>query len=165
MKLEQLAAIGEIVSSVAIVATLGYLTLQTQQTNSALYASSRAQIMSADVAVILEQVDAPYSEFLRDRVQAAMPADVSRTPDRYVEWNRELNLMSAALRIREFAWFQYQQGILDEATWSSYMQATISRLSGGRGSLIWGVLSSQLNADFVDEVNRRIATLDDQRLP
>ena len=32
------------------------------------------------------------------------------------------------LRIREFAWFQYQSGVLDEATWVSYLNTAESRL-------------------------------------
>jgi hypothetical protein len=47
MKIEKIAAIGEIVSSIATVATLVYLGIQTQQTNTALFASSGSQIMGA----------------------------------------------------------------------------------------------------------------------
>jgi hypothetical protein len=48
MKIEKLAAIGELVSSVAIVSTLVYLAVQTQQTNSALIGNSRQATLMAD---------------------------------------------------------------------------------------------------------------------
>lgn len=59
MKVERLAATAEIVSSIAVVIALVYLAVQTQQTNSALVASSRQATMTSDVAMITALVSNP----------------------------------------------------------------------------------------------------------
>lgn len=59
MKIEKIAATSEIISSVAIVVTLIYLSIQTQQTNSALLANSRQTTMMADVELITTIINNP----------------------------------------------------------------------------------------------------------
>lgn len=49
MKIERLAAIAEIVSSIAIVVTLGYLAVQTQQNTAAIVSNSRQQTLDAEL--------------------------------------------------------------------------------------------------------------------
>ena len=52
MKLDRIAPLAEIISSVAVVLTLIYLAIQTQQTNSALVANSQSVTMLADMTLI-----------------------------------------------------------------------------------------------------------------
>ena len=59
MKLEKLSAMAELVSSVAIVVTLIYLAVQTQQTNIALHAASREATMMADVTMLAAAMENP----------------------------------------------------------------------------------------------------------
>ena len=59
MRLEKIAAIAEIVSSIAIVVTLIYLSIQIQQTNSALLANSRQEIMTAEMGFISTIISNP----------------------------------------------------------------------------------------------------------
>ena len=59
MKLEKLSAMAELVSSVAIVVTLIYLAVQTQQTNIALHAASREATMMADVTMLAAAIENP----------------------------------------------------------------------------------------------------------
>jgi len=109
MKWEKIAAIAEIVSSIAIVATLIYLAVQTQQNTNALIATSRQSALEGEVAWLSSQI--------------AYPTDFSTEIERSgTEQLRFQGFLIMALRIREFAWFQYQAGVLDEATWLSYME-------------------------------------------
>ena len=136
MKLEKLAAIAEIVSSLAIVVTLAFLTLQaremamqTEQTNSALFANSRATTMMADVNLLIANTD------------------TSAIGDGGA-------LTAAFFRIREFAWFQYQDGILDQAAWESYIRPASEVILESPAVLSWWeVNSSILDPGFVRAVN------------
>ncbi len=121
MKLEKAAAIAEIVSSIAIVVTLIYLSVQTQQNTNALLAVSRQATLEGDL------------EWLSDFI--SYPVDFASADE--ADWSAEQELrffgfLIKALRVREFAWFQYQSGILDEATWQSYLRPMRGLLASGR---------------------------------
>lgn len=107
MKLEKVSAIAEIVSSVAIVVTLIYLSIQTQQNSKALIAVSRQAILQADLDYL--SLGIAYPEVTQ--------GEDDRSP---VEVRRQSRAVFL-LRSREFAWFQYQSGLLDETTWESYL--------------------------------------------
>ena len=57
MRLEKMAAFAEIISSVAIVGTLGYLALQTQQTNAQLASQSRMNIYEMRSAISRQVIE------------------------------------------------------------------------------------------------------------
>jgi hypothetical protein len=137
------SAIAEILSAVAIIVTLAYLAVQTQQTNSALFANSREATMNADVNFLLTAVDYPH-------LNASL-----EEPLEGMEAQRFFNLMGAFFRIREFTWFQYQQGILDEEAFESYMQTTVRLVRTERVQQIWDRVSSDLDAGFVRAINER----------
>jgi hypothetical protein len=139
MKLEKLAALAEIVSSFAIVITLAFLTLQTremaqqtEQTNSALVSNSRATTMMADVNLLIASASLD-SEF------AAVGSNTT--------------LIAAYFRIREFAWFQYQNGILDQAAWESYARPTINLFGSPVVQSWWKESSTSLDPGFVTAIN------------
>jgi len=106
------------VSSVAIVLTLIYLTVETRQNTDALLATSRQAIMDAEMA---------YMADVRDNANLFIRRD---DPDLSGEEQFRLSFLNLQfLRMREFAWFQYQNGILDEATWESYIGTARAMLS------------------------------------
>jgi hypothetical protein len=109
MKWEKLAVIAEIVSSIAILATLAYLAVQTQQNANALLAISRQATMEGEVALLSSMIAYPVD----------FGTEIDRSDNEALRFSTFLLL---ALKVREFAWFQYQAGLLDEATWRSYME-------------------------------------------
>jgi hypothetical protein len=144
MKLEKLSAVAELVSSVAIVATLVYLSIQTQQTNSALIANSRAATMSADVTFLSASFGgADINTVLFVPKEELSDADINRL----VQW------LAAMARIREFAWFQYQSGVIDEVTLLSYLRPLADAVQWPSMTDIWPMVSINLDADFVAYVN------------
>jgi hypothetical protein len=147
MRLEKLAAIAEIVSSIAIVLTLAYLAIQTGQSTNALYANSRATTMMADVTLQMGMLEYPEltSRMVVSPVAAADgPVGAS-------------NLLITFLRIREFAWFQYQSGILDESAFSSYMAPVPGVLLSELGQLYWPNLKSGFDPEFAARVDSMLA--------
>jgi hypothetical protein len=138
MKLEKLAAFAEIVSSIAIVITLAFLTMQTremaqqtEQTNRALFANSRATTMTADVNLLIASSAGANAGSLEESGA----------------------LIAAFFRIREFAWFQYQNGILDQAAWESYIRPIPEVFTSPATLLWWEESSAQLDPGFVAAMN------------
>jgi hypothetical protein len=64
------------------------------------------------------------------------------------------NAYAALLRTREFAWLQYREGILDEATFLSYMETMIRMTSEYQGYRHhWEIFSQRTNPEFTVYVN------------
>ncbi len=108
----KLSAIAEIISSVAIVVTLAYLALQTQQNTSALLSASRQETLNAELTFITQALEYPY-------------LDTATTEEEIANLTREqrarMFLVSVSLfRTRENYWNQYRNGVLDRETWLTY---------------------------------------------
>ena len=149
MRIEKLSAIAELVSSIAIVATLIYLAVQTQQTNAALIANSRQGLLMADLSGISNLVDNP-------EIAANAQRPISELT--YAENQQLGNVYAGLLRSREFAWLQYQSGVLDEPTFESYMETLIrwTRDSEAYRSW-WETFSPVTNPQFEAFVNSLLA--------
>jgi len=154
MKIEKLAAFAEIVSSIAVVVTLAYLavqthqmTIQTQQTNSAILASSRQATMMADVTLLISSNDYPGLFNIPTAEQ---------TEDQQYQLN---NYVAAFLRIREYAWFQYQNGVMDEPVWESYIASAVNMLSKANIRPIWDSFANELDPGFVKAINQRLPVI------
>jgi hypothetical protein len=145
MKIEKIAAVAEIVSSVAIVITLAYLAIQTQQTNRALYASSRQATMMADVSMVSAFISNPGAWSNTSLPLAELD---------FVEREQVGNAVAGLLRVREFAWFQYRSGIMDEAAMRSYVAPLARWLRRGDAGAIWAQVSQEMDPEFVEYVEQ-----------
>jgi len=151
VRVEKMAALAEIVSSIAIVLTLIYLAMQTQQlatqtqqTKDALYATSRQATMTADVSIILSALDPPIAEL--ELIPYEDMTDLQR--------QLRGNLFAALSRVREFAWLQYQNGILDQATLESYLAPLRRFIRRPGGAEEWEATSAELDPSFVEFVDQ-----------
>ena len=117
------SAVAEILSAIAIVVTLIYLSVQTQQNSSALLAVSRQATLQGDMAMFAATM--AYPEDLNYNNPELSPAEV-----------RNLTMRIMAMRTREFAWLQYQSEILDESTWLSYMAPMRSMFDSETGRTV-----------------------------
>ena len=149
MNLIKLSAVAEILSSIAIVATLIYLAIQTEQNTAAIQANTRQAMLVADQAVLTLVVENPgisldyYEPELDDEDKARLGA-----------------FFSLMVRVRENNWLQYQNGSIDERTWESYRRALISTFSQPRSRAWWYSAVAGQNAydqGFVDEVSALLA--------
>ena len=140
MKLETIAPLAELVSSIAIVVTLVYLAIQTQQTNSALVANSRQATMLADETLISALIANPEAM-----------GNTHRPFDELTDSEKDQlgNVLAGVLRSREFAWLQYQNGILDEATLASYMETPVRWIRENEAfRYYWGYFSETGDQEF-----------------
>jgi hypothetical protein len=119
VNLTKLSAIAEIISSVAILITLAYLAIQTQQNTTAIQATVRQAMLADDMAVIRQQLDYP-------NLVPARSGGSEVTDEELIRLNS--NLLSV-VRGRENQWLQYQNGVIDEQTWLTYRSAIIAVFS------------------------------------
>ena len=109
MTLEQWSYIADIIGVILIVASLAYVARQLRQNTDAQLATSRQAMLAADLDLLSKSVDHP---------EAARGLGKSPDEVRHASW------IVSYLRIREFAWYQYQNGVLDQTTWESYIAPT-----------------------------------------
>ena len=149
VRLERLSALAELVSSVAIVATLGYLAVQTHQNTLATQASVRQAMLAEDRELLLKTIDYPVVfPGLYD------PKDLTR--------DQQAQLAAWTLlffRVRENHWLQYEAGVIDAATWASYRTALRVILSSDYGRSSWRDYAARGDFDrgFVDDIEAYIA--------
>ena len=148
------SAIAEIVSSIAIVITLFYLgaqsrqlSEQTKQNTLAVISGIRQQSLDTEVAMLLKMVD--YA----DEAPGGRTAADARAE----------GVAGIALRIRETQWLQLQDGLLDQATWDTYMHILLFNLS--RDDLMRAYWESASNAGvftpgFVRAVNEGLSSFE-----
>lgn len=100
------SAIAEILSSIAVLLTLVYLAIQLQVNTQSNQSAVRQAMVQSDIALL-----------------ALNNGAITRNPDEMTE--DELLTFAASYiamaRTREFYWAEYQSGLLDEATYLSYI--------------------------------------------
>ncbi len=139
------SAISEIVSSIAVVVTLIYLAIQTQQTNDALLASSREATMTADVEIIGAMIANPEAFANLHKPHSELTLS---------EQQQTANVLAGLLRIREFAWFQYKSGVLDETTLRSYLAPLARWLKWEGAKPTWALFSQEIDPEFVAYIDQ-----------
>lgn len=106
-----ISTVGELAGLLVVIVTLFYVALQVKQNTNAILAASRQSMLDADIGLITN-----YIEYAIDPHLITDDMELSPEDHRRFVW-----IVIKAIRIREFAWHQYQSGILDEQTWQSYM--------------------------------------------
>lgn len=154
MNLTKVAAWSEIVSSVAILATLVYLGLQMQQNTAAIQAQSRQSMLDADMALLNTWSANP--ELALGLTGQGELSDAEKASVYFA--------FAAFMRSRESHWFQYQHDVLDETTWQAYRNPIPRMLSTKRGGDYWRVGRVGFDAGFVEEVDKFIAGQRDTEL-
>lgn len=141
------SAIAEIASSIAIVATLIYLTIQTQQNAGAILANSRNALIATEIAVNQQVVENPSIFLARYKTDLTLEEQIQL----------EVWLIQA-VRTREHQWLQYQDGLLDEQIWDAYANALPVILSFPRERAWWDFVKyDYFDHQFADEVDRLLA--------
>ena len=143
MDIQTLSVLAEIVSSLAIVATLVYLGVQARQTNELLIGGSRQASLEADLAFFSANISNPE---VSARILGVSPEQI-----------QESSLLNIFMRTREYQWFQSRSGSLDRGTFESYMLPTKRWLTTEKGAAFWRVLQSSFDPEFVNYINECLA--------
>ena len=125
-------------ANIGVLAGIIFLGLEIRQNSEALLAGSRQDLLEADLVILDNLMDYPI---LYD------PANNGNlTGDDAVR--REVYFVTT-MRIREFAWRQYNNGVLDEQTLRSYLEPLkfIFNSEVGRNFLLGGTYSGDPEFD------------------
>ena len=136
MNWDAMGALGEVIGAIAVVVTLVYLAAQIRQNNRLLSSGSRQALVANDVTSLSANIHFP-EVFARY---------VSREPLSPEDQLRLSFMFALDLRNREFEYFQYVNGLLDEETWMSYRQVILINHSSKLGRKWW----DQIGRSFVD---------------
>lgn len=136
------SSIAEIVSSIAILITLLYLAIQTQQSTDAVNSQSRQSLFdSAQIEQSLWMQYPQMSVLIIDN-------SLEMTLEEKIQLD---SLMILTLSRREFAFRQYQAGVLDENIWNAETEIIALLLGTGRTRSWWNSIGQfAFEQDFVD---------------
>ena len=134
MDTSKLADIAEIVSSVAIIVTLIFLTVEVRQNTEALHAESRQSVLTSAQVELFALVEDP-------NILISMVKPNALTPQEHVKLH---SFLVAVMRAREFSWLQYKNGIIDERQWSTERTVALSILEPRRNRTWWNKMGQKL---------------------
>ena len=135
-----------LVANVAVVGGIVFLAIEIRQNNELLRSESRQALVANDVASL-------SANFQNADVFAKLVSDGELS----AEDQLRLSFMFAIdLRNREFEYFQYVNGLLDEQTWLAYRHVILINHSAGPGRTWWdeigrGIVDPEF-AGLVDEL-------------
>jgi hypothetical protein len=134
MNWEIVGAISEIIGAIAVVITLAYLAIQMRQNNELRRCESRQTLVSNDVtslSVNLDNIDV-FEKYVSDNELSAE------------EQLRMSFMFTIDLRNREFEYFQYKNGLLDEESWLAYRHVILINHSTGLGQKWWDKVGREI---------------------
>lgn len=145
------SAVAEIVSSLAILVTLIYLAVQTGQNTAAIQASTRQTWLAEDRALLEVWIEHPEQRALWIKEAGSL------TDEEKISLTSWLVIF---IRNREIQWLQFQNGVIDEKTWSTYSSSIGPLLSFEVTRPWWEKrsLSGEWDAGFVAYVNEILST-------
>jgi len=127
MNWEAIGAIGEVAGAIGVIVTLIYLAAQIRQSNNLSRSASRQALVANDVTSLTANLR------IADVFAKLVSAEELTAQDQL-----ELSFMfSIDLRNREFEYFQYTNGLLDEKVWLSYRQVILVNHSTSFGLIWW----------------------------
>jgi len=149
--LEQYAYVAQIVGVLVVGATLIYLAIQTKQNTDAVQASSRHTAVSNDLLLI---------QFEMDHASAIESLITNKDDIPFAEKIQAEAWLIALARTRENQWLQNRHDLLDAKTMESFLTGLTLNISFPRSRAWWDkVAYDYFDSDFVDDVNRRLATI------
>ena len=162
-KLQEYALIAEIVSALAIVLSLIFVGLQVKQESDA--TNTNTEAIRSTVQQSLMKADQDLLLFAASHPRMQKVDTLTGDNEENAELRTQRGLWFVAmLRTREYYWRQYRQGLLDEDTYVSYVNATCQNIHDSKflTSLWAGISASSRNfpQDFIDELNSRIKTFE-----
>ena len=141
MSIADLGSLGEFVSSLAVLLTLIFLTLQMRQNTKAVKASTAAEMTSqwltqANSAATSSALDAAFNR-------------VEESGSAMVEGGRPVFYFTAALlKTTEFAHYQWKAGNLDEPLWKTHEPAMEGVVATPHFGEIWALQKGWYTDEF-----------------
>jgi hypothetical protein len=142
MSLADLASLGEIVGSLAILVTLIFLAFQMRQNTRAIEASASQDAANTESNALVQLLNHP---------EVSISLTKSELTD--VEVVRLFAYLSLMLRAHEQYWRQYQLGVIDAATLARYQGPLVATLSFPASRRWWAASQTRFDPSFSARVN------------
>ncbi len=148
MTLSDVGTIADILSAIAVLATLIYLSRQVRQANLLARSQARQRMAEQAQAELYQWMDNPD---LRDSYVSAatLPEDMQAKLHFF---------LLSAMRQREWEWFQFQDGVIPKDVYQAYHEVIALHLGVPRTRKWWrSVGRVGFNPQFVEEVDAFLA--------
>lgn len=148
MTLGDVASIGNIVAAIAVVVSLIYLSRQVRHANLL----ARSQVRQR----MVEQAhDELYVLMNNPDLREAWLPETKLSPDAQ---SKLAFFLAAAMRQREWEWFQYKDGVIDRDVYGAYLEVIAFHLGAPRTRNWWTTVGRLgFNPDFIAEVDALLA--------
>ncbi len=144
MSLEYLANLAEIVGVVLVVASLIYVAKQLRQNTDAIRAQSRQSVLVASQSELFATLSEPSITLNLAKRGALSEAEQVKVS----------SYVFAIFRAREFAWLQHNNGVIDDAQWSTELAVLLFFIDSDRVREWWGnVGRSAFGSEFATFVD------------
>lgn len=144
MTLNDLGSIANLLSAIAVLATLVYLAVQVEQSNRLARSQSRQRMIEQTQQELYQWIDNP------DLREAFLS---SKVPSPETQSKMHFFLLSA-MRQREWEWFQYKDGIINKDVYVAYHGVIALHLGIPRTRKWWKTVGRMgFNPTFVHEVD------------
>ena len=119
-----------LIANVAVVGGIVFLAVEISQNNELLRSESRQALVANDLLSLTQGVE-----------NADVYVKLVSNEELSAEEQLRLSFIFALdMRNREFEYFQYVNGLLDEETWLAYRHVILINHSKGRGRVWWNVI-------------------------
>ena len=128
MSIDNLAAIAELIAAIAVVISLLYLATQVRQSNKLARAQTRERMTN-------QAADEVYKGFVED--PSILRSLYKSEPLSEDEWIRLSGWLLAAMRQREYEFFQMKDGNIEKEVWEAYRGLITIHLGSDRTRKWW----------------------------
>src|SRR5690349_2758972 len=143
MAFSDLAAIGSFISGIAVVITLGFLLIQTRQTNR----NQRSLMQQGHLTMLVDASMRWAEPVMQDLIVRAEACDASLEPSQVGSF---LIMLQAVMRNFEDGYLQFKSGTLDAAGLASDVEMVRVHFAAPAYRAAWRVLRNRFGADFRD---------------
>lgn len=148
MSLSDLGSIANLLSAIAVLATLIYLAQQVRQGNLLAKAQARQRMV--------EQTNEELYQWMSDPALRDCFVKEELTPEEQAKMHY---FLLAAMRQREWEWFQFQDGVIDLEVYRAYHEVVALHLGIPRTRRWWATVGRiGFDAHFVAEVDAFLAS-------
>lgn len=121
------SAVAEVISSLAIVITLIFLTVGVRQNTDAMQSAAREGATEREVEWLYVQLANPeLATFMYQEAQMEEH-----------EARRLVSYLVAFMRLKEVSYRQYTKGVLDDETWGNYLSSIVNGPLATPNGLAW----------------------------
>jgi len=149
MTITELGAIGELLAAIAVLATLVYLSIQVRQGNLHARAQARQRMV--------EQAQSELNALMNDeQITELFTKRETLSPHEQAKLNY---FLAESMRQREWEWFQFQDGTIDQPVYEAYHEVIAIQLGTTRTRQWWNSIGkTAFNEDFVASVDSLLET-------